>query len=275
MGVTNPEGHAGCHLKLDGQDSIEIQLRKHLEKIYPDGTWQVDEMRLAPGEYYPRIVRPSDQHPLDGAGHHPAYWEYRNELAVMRGQVVNLTRSLDRIFQYVHPDVSNYEVYSHEIRNLLILACTEVESHWRGVMVANGCKQSKFSTKDYVKLCNAMKLPDYAISFEKYPWLPDSRPFVSWGITAKSSQDIPWYSAYNDVKHDREAQFSKSTLSIVMDAVSACMIMLCAQFGKPDAFNNDPDLLGFYRMSEVPVWDYRDVYTYPYVGGHLAVNFPF
>ena len=34
----------------------------------------------------------------------------------------------------MHPVQENFDAFSHEIRNLLILAATEVEAHWKGVL---------------------------------------------------------------------------------------------------------------------------------------------
>jgi hypothetical protein len=104
---------------------------------------------------------------------------------------------------------TNFEAYGHEIRNLLILAATEVEAHWKGVLRANS--QRADTTADYVKLLPAMKLNEYAVKLPFYPWLDAVKPFKGWS-NSKTTQSLAWYDAYNAVKHDRETEFEKGTL---------------------------------------------------------------
>ena len=93
----------------------------------------------------------------------------------------------------------------------------EVESHWRGVLVANGVKghganEDRFTAHQYVNLKAAMRLDEYGVEFPSYPWLPPISPFAGWGSSDKPTQDLAWYDAYNAVKHNREAEFERATL---------------------------------------------------------------
>ena len=99
-------------------------------------------------------------------------------------QLTVLTRQLDRICQTVQPTEETFGALGHDIRNLLILACTEVESHWRGVLVANGVSKDRFTTQDYVAQREAMRLDEYAIDFPNYPWLAPLEPFEGWVLPA-------------------------------------------------------------------------------------------
>jgi hypothetical protein len=133
-----------------------------------------------------------------------------------RGQVVALREQLERIFRTVQPLEENYKTYGHDIRDLLILAATEVEAHWKGVLKANGIEGE--STRDYVKLLPVLKLNKYAIQLPFYPWLGAVRPFENW-VPNPSSQSLSWYDAYNAVKHNREENFSRATLLNAIQAV--------------------------------------------------------
>jgi hypothetical protein len=81
-------------------------------------------------------------------------------IATARGQLTTFTRQLDRICQTVQPEGQNLDAYGRDIRNLLILTCTEAETHWRNVLVANssGTPNEHYTTADYVKLREPMKL---------------------------------------------------------------------------------------------------------------------
>lgn len=47
----------------------------------------------------------------------------------------------------------------------------------------------------------------------------------------KPSCELPWYSAYNAVKDSRGTEFKKATLLHAFQSVSACVIMIYAQYG--------------------------------------------
>src|SRR5229473_1527784 len=90
-------------------------------------------------------------------------------------------------------------------RNILILACTEAEAHWKKILEDNGYKSRKrdglFNTTDYINLLNAMRLDQYVVNLNYYPWLPTVAPFDGWK-NSNATKSIPWYHAYNQVKHD-------------------------------------------------------------------------
>jgi hypothetical protein len=228
------------------------------------------QLKLAPGEFYPRMARPSSNFVKQSPGWNPE--ADRILVATGRGQLVALREQLERIFRTIHPTNENFEAYGHDIRNVLILAATEVEAHWKGILGANGIKGD--STKDYVKLLRAMKLDDYAILLPGYPWLDPVRPFAGW-ISSRPTQSLRWYDAYNAVKHDRETSFARATLLEALNSVCAVAVMLFAQFGKT-AFHNGQEINSFFELIEAPQWDASDVYPVPLPGGsHTAKSFLF
>jgi hypothetical protein len=122
-----------------GETIWEVLRRAGFE---PDGFHRT---ALGPGEFYPRIWRPSvpDQAAalvLSPVWNPSAQHESNiaNVIAIARGQLTTLMRQLERICQTVQPEGPNLSAFGHDIRNLLILAYTEDEAHWRGVLVANG-----------------------------------------------------------------------------------------------------------------------------------------
>jgi hypothetical protein len=227
------------------------------------------------------MARPLDQHfSQGGLGYFPGYETVKNQIATAQGQLIALTRELQRICQTVHPDKSTLSVFGHDIRNLLMLACTEMEAHWRGVLVANGAAKAdqRLNTNDYVKLSKVMKLPEFSVSFPFFPWLPSVRPFEHWGTTGEPTREIDWYAAYNQVKHDRESYFSRASLGNAFNAVTGCMIMMWAQFGNSNYFGLRSELGYFFRLEASPSWSPSDVYTFPHEShavGWEAVSYNF
>jgi hypothetical protein len=112
-----------------------------------------------------------------------------------------------------------------------------------------------------------MKLQDYGVYFSSYPWMPFVTPFKTWedGAPTKS---LPWYDAYNAVKHDREGQFERATLECAFEAVAGCLVMLLAQYGH----DQQPSLRakGMHSMNVLnrPVWAPSECYIQ--VGGRYG-----
>jgi hypothetical protein len=279
VGISNPESGGGTYyFQAEPSETIWDALRRMTPWFKPGGQCPFHKTVLKPGEYYRRMARPIDQHPHEAPGWSPGARLEADTMAITRGQLTALTRQLDRICQTVHPTQATFAAFGHDIRNLLILACTEAESHWRGVLVANGVTRDRFSTNDYVKLCAAMRLDSYAVSFPSYPWLAPVKPFAGWGSTGKPSQELGWYDAYNAVKHNRENEFERGTLEHVFAAVTACAVMMVAQFGLPAGLGQQSELRAFFDISAAPSWPLSDVYIYPYgegTGDWAAVPYPF
>jgi hypothetical protein len=267
IGVTNPQGGASTYFECDSDKTIWETLACKVPVWFGPGTEKMRyELSLAPGRYYPRIARPPHFYAEIGLGWNPDNRNAINEIAVTRGQLLALTRQLQRICYTVHPSKDTFSTFGHDIRNLLILACTEVEAHWRAVLLANGyTKPEKYlNRKDYIKLVLPMRLSEYSISFPFYPWIDPIKPFEKWSSADITSDGLNWYDAYNLVKHDRENNFKSATLENAFLAVSACAIMILAQFGDPEQIEQRSELQYFFKPENVPKWSPSEVYLYPH-----------
>ena len=82
-----------------------------------------------------------------------------------------LVQKIDEIFLYIEPDTKSLNTYSHKTRELLILACTEVENFWQYYMTQAGQTPQNgrnYTTKDYVKLAEKLHLKDYEFTLKTY-----------------------------------------------------------------------------------------------------------
>lgn len=211
---------------------------------------------LAPKHHYPRMARPLLlEKPISPSARIEA-----DVVATNIGQAKSLVRGLQTICQTVHPHAANLGVYGHEIRNLLILAATEVETHWRGVLTANGFVGDRPGTSDYVKLLGPMRLDQYSVGFRHFPWLSPIRPFAGWAAD-KATQSLGWYDAYNGVKHNREREFERANLGNAFAAVSACAVMMAAQFTASIGLGGKSELSDFFKFVETPTWAPSDSYV--------------
>jgi hypothetical protein len=244
------------------------------------------------GQYYPRIYRPfmrnvgrfkfldelsmievHDQEfdSKDPASYPPvpidnsAYLKSLSQLAL-------LCERLAFVFRTIEPESTNLEAYGHEIRNLFIIACTEVETQWKAILNANHYTGDRWTTNDFVKLLAPLRLADYEINLPLYPGIPALSPFHKWNAN-QPTQSLTWYDAYNATKHDREKNFSQATMSNVINAIAACAILLIAQFGKRNSWKSE--LGEFFRITKVPVWKQEEMYARTPSQSYTSVNCKF
>jgi hypothetical protein len=199
MSVTNPETGAGTFFRAEPSETIWDCIRRQTPWLDPgvtDGLFH--SMTLAPGEFYPRIARPLA---LAGVSRlwSPSIEAEKVYIASARGQLALLARKLEIICQTVQPSERTLDVYGHKIRNLLILAATEAEMHWRGILVANGSQSQRLNSNEYVKLVEPLRLAEYAIAFYDFPDLQPIKPFAGWSRT-DPTRSLGWYDAYHGVK---------------------------------------------------------------------------
>jgi hypothetical protein len=144
-----------------------------------------------------------------------------------------LKRDLVRLFEFIEPCPDNYSTYSQRTFEMLLRACTEVESNCKQVLRANGHATEDVNIIRFSDLNGPMKLSEYivccpAIDFE------DFSPFKSFALTVRQDRSPSWYRAYNQAKHDRATFFSSASLRNVIEAMGAVHVLIWAQYGPID-----------------------------------------
>lgn len=248
------------------QDDVELmaQLMKHVDVKYTNtNDWKLYRAPFARDQYYPRIFRPvyvESTKPFrlrSLVDHHRAPFDARiaSDTAF---QLNSLTSKLRKICHVVSPTNANLQVYGQEIRELLIVACTEFEAQCKGILLANGYTKKKMTTRDYIKIAPAMQLHEYTARVSPYADMRDREPFKNWHVD-QPSQSLTWYHAYNLTKHNRETEFSAATLEQALDAVGACAIITFAQYGKLPAV--EASTSEFLSIRKRPDWFKFACYT--------------
>lgn len=201
------------------------------------------------------------------------YWEHINQAIDidasherrMRNSLRILMEKLDEVFLYIEPSTEGLESYSHKIRELLLLACTEMESYFihylDNVAPTKPLKGKYFTTNDYIKLKDKLNLDSFNIAIKNTPSI-NFNPFMNWDIS-KPTETLNCYSAYNKTKHNFDKHFDKATLKVAIEAVCGCLILYSVRFGLHkldkgnDAFSTlfngifnlrleNPDITSFY-----------------------------
>lgn len=247
-----------------------------LNTIAPWGGWH--KLHYKPGEYFPRMARPDSLKNLVLGRNPDPRDEFRHYRARSTGQLHAFVQELDQICRVIQPEGRNLGTFGHATRNLLILACTEVEAHWKTVLEDNGYKINKrngrFDTTDYVNILEAMRLDKYVVNLNYFPWLPTFAPFLGWK-REDATKTLPWYQAYNRVKHDREGHFAEATLERALVAVTACFVMLCAQYGWDFALQDKEAERAFFQLVEAPRWAPSEIYVPRFGANYRPMQFPF
>ena len=250
-----------CETAPEAHDAVRAVYAEAIE-VRP-GTFA--PARLSPGQYHPRIWGGwHDRRQLLG-GYSPFDAETQYGSAFNQSMVAarNLFDDLEALFKVIEPVRANEKAHGHRLRDLLILCCTEIEANWRAVWLDNTAQAppKRLTTAHYVRLVEPMALADWAVDLVHYQDFADLSPFGAW-TSEEPTQSLPWYEAYNAVKHDR-AELHQATLCHVVQAVAALHILLCAQWG-PEHF--DPWGGGYrspLRLAKEPKRSCGDCYFPP------------
>ena len=224
----------------------------------------IDLPKLVPsnfiaGEFHPRIWRGEDTPTLAESGFQKEF------VATVRISRIIFAR-LRELFTHIEPDHTNDGVYGIQGRELLILACTEVESAWKSVMKSNGYSavDDRWKTQDYFTLNRQMRLNEWCVKLSAHPQYGVIRPFENWAATSPT-QSIRWYDVYNAVKHDRESSLPKATFRWVIESTAALFVMIVAQFGEEHVDRLSAVQPDEFVTDSTPQWDLSELYIPPYV----------
>jgi len=211
-----------------------------------------------------RVIRRDTPETWDGGRPYESFFQLAHTKECQAAHVSSLPlyQRLAEVFELVEPSPTNGSTYGHALRHLLILACTEVESAWRGVLTAQGYGQDRLTTNDYVKLRPVLRLNEWRVSLLAYPEWPALSPFEQWDPKDPTTS-LPWYDAYNNVKHDREGRLHLATLEHVVSAMAAVTILGWAQFGEDLVGIDMVPHTALFRALQRPQWGAHQVYFGP------------
>lgn len=198
--------------------------------------------------------------------------DYSNRL----NQLELLLDDLYDVLKVIAPCKENMVCFGHKIRNILILACTEIDSIMKGILVKNDIKYHRnfYTTNDYIKLNKPLRLNEYSLSLTRFEDLGDFKPFYGWNAQNPTSS-LSWYNDYNKVKHDRTNTFHLANLKNAIDSIMGLSIMLISQYG----YRNDlwQEKVGkFIKVKAEPRWCIQELYIPRREGESFTpINFPF
>ena len=250
-------GYANGNKEVVTEESIRYFLHRYAESINIDIIEMAEVQR--PGCFYPRIFREN------------IFFNYVGEQFLQDVRAYqNIQASLDELFNYIEPSEGNLNAYGHKIRELLILACTEVECLLVKTLTDNGYETKvRYSTNDYVKCRDILGLGKFEVTLMQYPKLKIFKPFQSWKADSPT-KSMPWYSAYNSVKHNRSDNIANANLEHLLDAISAIHILLESQYGKCifERWNSLTEDRSIYKTEARPQWSCAEVVAPVLIAGY-------
>ena len=176
------------------------------------------------------------------------YWEdtcnainiNKDEQISQENSIRILIQDLDNLLLYIEPSSEGLETFGHKTRELLILACTEVENQWSAFLKESGYSAPGprgYTTNDYINILNYLFLNDFSINLKNKFYKQNITPFYTWS-TSNPTTSLSWYDAYNKTKHDRSMYFNQAKLKYVIDAIAANIILYAARFSPLTLINN-------------------------------------
>jgi len=212
------------------------------------GAVEVEECIHDVGETVKGVWRPGlfyDAEMLQGLGGTIA------ELRDSEQALLLLVQRLDELLLFIEPSKKTIDAYSHKARELLILACTEVEAQWKYYLDLAGQipPKSGFTTNDYVKLVGPLFLEEFEVELPRYKELQTIRPFLGWMTKPSPTKTLTWYDAYNKTKHDRARYFSEASLLRCVQAVAACIVLFGVRFGPFRLYHGAGTLAALFNAS--------------------------
>jgi len=159
-------------------------------------------------------------------GRAPIHWNY---FLTLDADTANLSRYIDFVDD-------NFDAYSVEMARILLSASSEVDVVAKLLCKKINSKSEAGNIDDYrTEITGAIPrfcgmeviIPRYALT--RHPW-------DNW--TKNTNPD--WWSAYNAVKHERNANFKLASLKNTLNSVGALLVMLLHYY---DDQARDGDLL--------------------------------
>lgn len=158
-----------------------------------------------------------------------------------------LIQKLQDVLLYIEPSEVGLKTYSHKIRELLILACTELESTFKYYKLGNNQRMN-----DYVKILDLVDLSKHKLSLVGYVDPYKCCPFENWDKT-NPSKSLFWYDAYNQVKHNKNNSFKLATLENCINAIAANIVLFAVRYSPTMLYNENDVCSNLVRSS----LDYR------------------
>jgi hypothetical protein len=148
----------------------------------------------------------------DGVGFDNSYWHY----------LLMLERDFNNTLQYVHLDDKNLNTYSLEFSKQLINISTEFETIAKMLCKEiNGNTAGNISQYKETIIHKFPKIWSTPVYIDKYNQM-EFYPLKNW---KEKGGKLGWWTAYNNIKHERHKYFREANLKNVLDSLGSLLII--------------------------------------------------
>lgn len=142
----------------------------------------------------------------------------RNPTFVHWNYFLAIEEDLDRISRFV--DFSgNEDTYSLEIARVLLSACSEIDVFLKLLCKKLNASSSARNINEYKNELNSITtIAPFEVTMPRHQM--STKPWLSWS-TANTPE---WWSAHNEVKHQRDTEFAQAKLTHCINAVGALYV---------------------------------------------------
>ena len=141
------------------------------------------------------------------------------ELNNMWQYYLSIERDLSETSRYIEPE-GQEDVHSFEFARILVLTCTEIESVFKQLgQIGSGRKPGNMEDYKAQTLKMYPRIVDASVFIGR--WNRQIQPFKGWDCGS-----LPWWKAYNSIKHDRGENFSQATYKNAAYSVGALYLLL-------------------------------------------------
>jgi hypothetical protein len=190
----------------------------------------------------------------------------QNELAKSyRRENQTIVDDIESCFDIASPSTSNFDVFGTQFEKIIYFSCVGVESLFNKVLADSGIDTDRTNTATFVKLKPLLRIDEYALSLVQYPWLPKLEPFFGW-TDASPSTSLPWFDAYNSLKHSKATNQHRATMRNALSAAAAHYALSYAVFGN-QMFTGYLSEQFFFHFERMPNWQIDELYFPPDEGG--------
>lgn len=160
---------------------------------------------------------------------------YAKDRWQIRKNVELLYKDFETLFEFIEPCDDNKVCFSLRTYELFLRTCTEVESNMKMILLSNGYQKKggpeNLNMSDYCKLNATHFLSSFEVHIPNWKGeLSIVSPFNAWSHGTTKDDILPWYAAYNTVKHNRQEKFHEASLIHAVEAFCGLLVLLAAQF---------------------------------------------
>jgi hypothetical protein len=161
------------------------------------------------------------------------YWNY----------FLAIEDDLERLSRFIEFDERNFDCFSLEISRILLASGAEVDVVCKQICKKLNPRSSAKRIKPYQNeiMASYPAIPDFTVLLPRYSLT--LTPWSSWNVPKNPPE---WWSAYNKIKHHRDAEYHQANLKNALNAVGGLFIMvlyLCKEKAEDGKLAPPPRLL--------------------------------